>query len=88
MTEGKLEIITQENKYDILVEALVNEVYVELYFNQYFKYTGKSLGEFSLYLNKIEEMQFVDLEFELEGQKIKSKLIAKAMIKTKYIQTV
>ena len=31
-------MITQENKYDILVEALVNEIYVELYFNKYFKY--------------------------------------------------
>ena len=77
MTEGKLEMITQENIYDILVDALVNEVYVELYFNQYFKYTGESLGEFILYLNKIEEMQFVDLEFEEEDKKIKSKLISK-----------
>ena len=78
MTEGKLEMITQENKYDIYLEALVNEVYVELYFNQYFKYTGNSLGEFSLYLNKINKMQFVDLEYEVEDKKIKSKLITKS----------
>ena len=71
MTEGKLEFITQENKYDILVEAIVNEVYIELYFNQYFKYTGNSLGEFSLSLYKIEDMQLVDLEFEVEDKKIK-----------------
>jgi hypothetical protein len=77
MTEGKLEFITQENKYDILVEAIVNEVYVDLYFNQYFKYTGNSLGEFSLSLYKIEDVQFVDLEFEAEDKKIKSKLITK-----------
>ena len=77
MTEGKFKMITQENKYDIYLEALVNEVYVELYFNQCFKYTGNSLGEFSLYLNKIKKMQFVDLEYEVEDKKIKSKLITK-----------
>ena len=77
MSEGKLEIITQENNYDILIEAIVNEAYIELYFIQHLKYTGFSLGEFSLNLNKIEELQFTDLEFEKEDKKIKSTLIKK-----------
>ena len=87
MSEGKLEIITQENKYDIFIEAIVNEAYIELYFIQHLKYTGFSLGEFSLNLNKIEELQFTDLEFEKEDKKIKSTLIQKTM-KMKYIQIV
>ena len=34
MLEGRLEMINQEDKYDILVEALVNEVYIETYYKQ------------------------------------------------------
>ena len=81
MSEGKLDILMQENKYDILVEAIVNEAYIELYYKQYLRYTKfteDSLGEYFFYLNKIEEMQFVDLDFEIENKKIKSKLISKA----------
>ena len=81
MTEGKLDILMQESKCDILVEAIVNEAYIELYYKQYLRYTkftGDSLGEYFFYLNKIEEMQFVDLDFEIENKKIKSKLITKA----------
>ena len=69
MSEGKLEIITQENKYDILIEAIVNEAYIELYFIQHLKYTGFSLGEFSLNLKKIEELQLTDLELKKKIKK-------------------
>ena len=77
MNEGRLEIINKEENYDIIVEAVVNEVYIETYYKQYIRNYGLSPAELSLNLILLKEMQFVDLEVEKEDNKIKTKLISK-----------
>ena len=70
-------MINQEDKYDILVEALVNEVYIETYYKQYFRNSGFAPAELCLSLALLEEIQFVDFEVEKGDKKINLNLIIK-----------
>ena len=74
----------QEDNYDILVEAIVNEVYVETYFKQLYKNISDHPIELRLNLELLNKMQFVDFEVEIEDKKIKSKLINKEKGEEKY----
>ena len=74
----------QEDNYDILVEAIVNEVYVETYFKQLYKNISDHPIELRLNLELLNKMQFVDFEVEIEDKKKKSKLINKEKGEEKY----
>ena len=77
MNEERLEIINKEDNYDILIEARVNEVFIETYYKQYIRNSGLSNAELSLNLILLKEMQFVDLEVEKGDTKIKSRIFSK-----------